>query len=532
MSLEAVSSTTQANPARRRDSVLWLSPRGVAVLFFVWLATRWIFDSLRNLVPDEAYYWIWSRHLQISYLDHPPVIAYLIRLGTLLLGNTELGVRCLAGVMTAGTVLILTLTARRIVPSARAASFVPLVLLLSPMVAVIGSIMTVDVPACFFQAGALCAALMIFSPFPSSGLRRAQSSRTPGEGESGRAGKYYWIAFGISLGLALDSKYTSILLGIAVLLALISCPEGRRQFRTPWPWLAALIAAAIFSPVLIWNAQHHWASFVFQLHHGTTGGDSSSFKNLLDYVGGQFAICTPVLLIICIAALIIYSRRKDNPPQVRILLFSAAAPLLFFAVSALRRRPEANWPMFAYFPAILLFACYLAEEWGRRRVFWAEVAIKIALMGTLIIHFPELIWKISPKIGSPQWDQLFGWRDLAEKQVDPLRIGSPVFAADYGYASELSFYLPGQPEVRPLPDPTRLTAFDYFGDQSPPENFPRLVLVRNIHPKGYDPVPPWPAIGLGYSYSDITVYDKLINGRQVRRSLIEVASRTSRANQP
>ncbi|MGD0540462.1 MAG: glycosyltransferase family 39 protein [Tepidisphaeraceae bacterium] len=496
-----------SSPAGRRDSPLWLPPRGVVALFLIWLLTRWAVAALRELVPDEAYYWVWSRHLAASYLDHPPVIAWLIRLGTILLGGTELGVRCLMGVMTAGTVLILTVAARRVVGNARAASFVPIALLLSPMIAVVGSVATPDTPACFFQSAALASVLGIFAP-------------SPGEGRRGLR----WLMFGILMGLALDSKYTSVLLGVAVILALISCPEGRRHFLTPWPWLAAILAAAVFSPVIFWNARNHWASFQFQLRHGITSGDSAVWRNLLDYAGGQIAICTPVLLGVCLTGLAIYWRRKNNPMPIRILLFAATVPLLFFGWSATHRRVEANWPMFAYFPAVILFARYLAENWSPRRVFWAELAIITAFVATVAIHCPELFWKLSPKMGTPQWDNLFGWRDLATREVEPLRLDSPVFAADYGYAAELSFYLPTRPDVRPLADPTRATAFDFFGDQASPRSFARVVLVRRL-PKGYDPPLPWPALGPDFSISNLSDPSEYRYGRQIRRSLIEVAVR-------
>jgi hypothetical protein len=324
--------------------------------------------------------------------------------------------------------------------------------------------------------------------------------------------------------LALDSKYTSVLLGLAVFLAMLSSREGRRQFLTPWPWLSAILVVAVFSPVLIWNARHGWASFQFQIRHGITSGDSAVVKNLLDYVGGQIAICTPVLLGVCLAALWIYWRRKNNPMPVRILLFSATAPLIFFAWSATHRRVEANWPMFAYFPAMILYAKYLAEDWSPSRVFWAEVAIKIALLATIALHLPQLFWKISPKIGSPQWDNLFGWRDLAVREVEPLRLGSPVFTADYEYAAELSFYLPNQPDVRPLVDPARTTAFDFLGEYPSPRSFARVVLVRRL-PRGYDAPAPWPALGADYVISDLRDPSEIRDGRQIRRSLIEIAER-------
>ncbi len=180
--------------------------------------------------------------------------------------------------------------------------------------------------------------------------------------------------------------------------------------------------------------------------------------------------------------------------------------------------------MFAYFPAIILFANYLAEKWSRPRVFWAELAIIVAVVPMIGIQFPELFWKISPKIGSPQWDNLFGWRDLAAQDVESVRLDSPVFTADYEYAAELTFYLPTQPEVRPLADPSRPTAFDFFGESALPQSFGRVVLVRRL-PKGYDAPPAWPVLGPGFDIATLKDPSEYRYGRQIRRSLIEVLER-------
>jgi hypothetical protein len=499
------STASLANPAAgQRDSWLFLSPRHVAAIALIWLLSRWIFGSLWNLVPDEAYYWVWSQHPAIAYLDHPAMVAFLIRFGTTALGNTELGVRCLFGITIVASVVVLWRAGRELLDNSPAAAFIPLALLASPMLAVTGAIAAPDAPACLFQSLALATALRIFNGKPGAHAR--------------------WLIFGVWIGLALDSKYTSVLLGLAVALALISCREGRQTLLTPWPWLGVLTAAAAFSPTIYWNATHHWASFSFQLHHGTNDNGSPAWKNLLDYVGGQLAVCTPILLGVCIAALAIFWPRPANPMPIRILLFAATTPLVFFALSAVRRRVEGNWPMFAYFPAIMLFAKFIAEGAHRQRLFWAELAVVVALCMTIVLHAPNLVWKLAPQLGSPQWDHLFGWRDLAQREVQPLRNGSPIFTGDYEYASELLFYLPPGSEVRPFYDPMRPTAFDFFGDQAAPTNFSRVVLVRRL-PKGYDPPSLWPALGPDYEYSMLTVPNQFKETRQIRRSLIEIAER-------
>jgi 4-amino-4-deoxy-L-arabinose transferase-like glycosyltransferase len=374
-------------------------------------------------------------------------------------------------------------------------------LLCSPMVAVIGSITTPDAPACFFQAAALAVALYIVEPEQST-------RRGP-----------LWLLFGILIGLSLASKYTCALLGASVFLALLLSREGRRHLFTPWPWLGAILAVAVFSPVIDWNSHHDWASFRFQLHHGLGSDHSPFWKNPLDYIGGQFAVCTPVLFILCIAVLFIYARRKNNPLRIQILLFSAVVPLLFFLYSSTRHHVEGNWPVFAYFPAVILVAVFLSENWTPRWVGLAELAIIVAFIATLVIHSPELVWRIAPKIGTPQWDHLFAWHELAVNEVQPQIFDSPVFTGDYEYAAELSFYLPGQTPVWPLPDPTRPTAFDFFPNVPNPQTFDRLVLVRRL-PKGYDPPSDWRPLGPRWSYKMLSDPSQFKQGRQIRRSQV------------
>jgi undecaprenyl-diphosphatase len=247
-------------------------------------------------------------------------------------------------------------------------------------------------------------------------------------------------------------------------------------------------------------------------------------RNLVDYLGSQLVVCTPILFGLCVAVMVIYARRGGKSMGVRVLVFSAATPLVFFALSAIRRHVEGNWPMFAYLPGVLLVSRYLGEKWSRPRVFWAELAVIVAGVMTIALHLPAVIWRFAPSVGTPQWDHLYAWSDLARLGVEPLRMDSPVFAADYEYASELSFYLPDRAEVWPLADPTRKTAFDFFGGEPDPQSFGRVVLVRRLA-KGYDPPAPWPAVGPGYDYSMLNVFAQYKEKRQIRRSLIEVAQR-------
>jgi len=500
--------TPAAAMRRGRESRLWLSPRGVAILVVITLLLRWLFSAIRQLVPDEAYYWVWSRHLAMSYPDHPPMIAYLIRLGTAAAGHRELGVRWPMGLLAVGMVAILAVVFGRLCRDGRAASFVAVSLLLSPMIAVLGSIATPDTPACFFQAAALACALLIFAPGGAS-LRRG----------------WLWLGFGLLCGLALDSKYTSVLLGVAVLLALLWSAEGRRHLRTPWPWLGALAAAAAFSPVILWNAHHQWESFRFQLQHGLNNDDEfspwASAINLGDYVGSQFMVATPVLFCLAVAVLAVYWRRRGLPMHQRILLLTGTLPLVFFAAAAIHKKSNGNWPIFAYLPTTLLIGHYLAEKPEGQRQFWAEVAVKVALIGLIVIHLPEALMWMTPRLGNPQWDRLFGWKELAQK-VESLRGGSAVFAGDYEYASELSFYMPNHPLIWPLPN-NRPTLFDDLPGQVGLQAFNRVLIVRRRHEEDApDVVRRW--LEPAFTHVQTIDFDQTKLGRVIRKNAITLAS--------
>jgi len=229
--------TIMTHPGRSR--------RWMIALLIAFVGLRIIFAPLLELIPDEAYYWTYSRHLDIGYLDHPPLIAWLIRIGTGLFGQTELGVRLPALVCGLLTIGFLTRLASEL--HGRDAGLAAAVLAAGlPFFFAFGAIATPDPPLIAAWAVALLY------------LKRALID--------GRAGA--WWGVGIAFGLGLLAKYTMVLLGLSVFVFMLVDPEARRWFARPQPYLAALLALLLFSPVLVWNAQHGWISFTYQLRHG------------------------------------------------------------------------------------------------------------------------------------------------------------------------------------------------------------------------------------------------------------------------
>src|SRR5581483_8749600 len=128
----------------------------------------------------------------------------------------------------------------------------------------------------------------------------------------------------------------------------------RRHLATPAPYLAVLLALLVFAPVLVWNAQHGWVSFRFQLQHGLGAGDGSPIRRVASLLGGQLGVVSPILFVLLAVAV---GRALRRPaPRAFLLAVVAAGMFLFFCVTALRRPAEADWQAPAYIAAIALLA--------------------------------------------------------------------------------------------------------------------------------------------------------------------------------
>lgn len=461
--------------------------RLIRTLVLAFVGIRLVYAAMIQLVPDEATYWVWSRHLAASYFDHPPMIAYLIRAGTYLLGHQELGVRFGGVLMAAGSIVVTVGIARRILGNDRGALWVALIWATSPLLAIIGLIITPDTPMIFFSVCALAIAIDIAH----------QDDLESPHDSTWRRGVVPWLLFGVLCGLALLSKYTAILLPASVVAALLLSPKGRIHYRRPGIYLAGVVALAMFSPVIWWNWKHHWASFAFQLHHGMSGSQDAAdgaaplgrtlqfFKDLGIYVGGQFFVWTPTLFVASVIVLVSYWRRHRTLAQVdRVLLWAGTVPLAFFGVMYLRSHGgEANWPAFGYFPISLLIGRWMLEKPSERRTGLVRGSIQLALGILIVIHViavPRVTQKLlSLKYRMPHAiSDTVAWRDFGRAVgQQAYQNGLPLVANRHEVAAEASFYAPGQPDVWCVSVGSRPTAYDYFDDRPDFAKIPGVVWI-------------------------------------------------------
>src|SRR5436305_10868569 len=203
---------------------------------------RAVYAGVIELRTDEAYYWTWSKENVLSFLDHPPMIAWFIRFGTAIFGDTNFGVRFAGILAMLVTQLLLADIVRRVTHDVRAIAFA----VLMPEAALYYGLLMAKVSP--------DTALIPFAVAMVWALVRLVESNDA----------RWWLAAGAFAGLALLSKFTAIMLLPAVAAFMLVPKWRRRWLLSPWPWLAALIVMIVFLPVLIWNAEHDWASFRFQ----------------------------------------------------------------------------------------------------------------------------------------------------------------------------------------------------------------------------------------------------------------------------
>ena len=317
--------------------------RATIVFLIITTMLRLKLLTAMELVPDEAYYWDWSRRLSWGYYDQGPMVAYVIRVTTWLFGATEFGVRfgvCLASLVALWCSYLL---ASRLY-SPLAGFITVLALGVSPLMAVGSLIATYDpLLVCFWALALVCLERALFAP-DEAAQRRA------------------WITSGVAVGCGFLSKHTMLLALPCLLLFLVLSPSHRHWLQRPQPYVALGITLLLYGGVFWWNAHHHWWTFghLLFLAQKTSG---SPLRRLGDFIGSQALLLGPGLFIACIAALWRDARRPA--PRQLFLLCLGLPVLLFFCALAFKAKVQANWAPCAWITPTLLWAGWLADRLTR-----------------------------------------------------------------------------------------------------------------------------------------------------------------------
>ncbi|GBR49333.1 glycosyl/arabinosyl/mannosyl transferase [Acetobacter pomorum DSM 11825] len=374
---------------------------------------RLVLVSWLPLSPDEAYYRLWALAPAAGYLDHPPMVALWMRIGMFFAGDTAEGLRLMGPVSAAvGTVLLVKAAqiwlSFQQFPAKKALESG--IVLNSTLAVGLGTLlMTPDTPLVFFMV------LLLWS------MSHLLSGAHPA----------FWLLAGLSAGLGFDSKYTALLPVAGLGVWLLVTREGRQWLRTLWPWLGLSVAGVCIAPVVMWNAAHHWASFLKQ---GGRAGDWQPARMLTfmgELLGGQIGLASPFIFVLFIVAIRYLFRLRDSFAQ--LLLCMILLPMAVFVQHATGARVQANWPVVLY-PAFALSVVCVPYRW------WKAACILGVAMFVVVVG--QALW--SPARLSPHFDmtlrQMGGWPAFVRNVENQIPAHAMLIADEYGLAGELSFY--------------------------------------------------------------------------------------------
>lgn len=457
------------------------SPAAIAAVLcaLVWIS----FAALMPVVQDEAYYFMWSKFIGAGFFDHPPIVAFM-SYGNQLFHGSLLGSRA-GTIVTALLSLLAAIRLFRIYGLKDQNSLmIAVVFCQFNLLGLIGGFLTTPDTA-----------LILFWILGVSESYLALNGQ-----------RWRWLTAGLFTGLGLWSKYTMLIIGLVFLWGLIrETLRGRKSngLLSPMPYLGGIIALAVFLPHVVWNAEHDWITFKFQLRHGLAldrpelaashlpapeirypdGPEialASAFQEIIEaqeeeelkpkpwepilkklniYLGfysSQLALWG-LLAVPLIAALIRRRRRGSDRHAVarketstgsrHLIIASVAVPLIVFGLLSLVSKVEANWSAMYIVGAAALIGRHLSGDFKKVRLY---ATANVALIAIVILHARTGILPIREH-RDRILAETHGYKELAGLTQN---LGSPVFSDSYQIASMLRFYRPDL-EIRQWPGITR-----------------------------------------------------------------------------
>jgi len=418
------------------------SPVRLAIfLLFALTCYRLWFITQMELVPDEGYYWLWSKHLAWSYRDKGPAVAWTIALGTKIFGNTVFGIRFFAVMLSTATGALLFLLARRLYDD-RVALWTLLLASVIPLVAVGSILMTIDSLSVFFWAWAT---LIFWKAIHRDNLM-----------------DWFWL--GLAIGAGFLAKFTNGVQLICIAFFLLWSKEHRSLLFSRKMFVLCAAFSMSVLPILWWNMQTGWVH-AMALH--ARSGVDKSFQihpmELLQFIGGQFGVISPLIAAGMMVAGVALLCKKHSDERIRFLM-SQFLPLYgLFAFFSLNKAGQANWAAPALVTGIIFTVVYWREIVSKHPAwrFGIGAAFGVALLMTVLMHNTDPLLIAARPVTNyfhhrPIPDPLRrarGWQDFAAhvQAARETNLVNLLLADNYAEASMMAFYLPDQPTPYLLP---------------------------------------------------------------------------------
>lgn len=402
--------------------------------FVVWMGVALLLD----IHPDMADHWVWSRFLQWGYYEHPPMIALVMRIWTIIAGSSVLSLK-VGSVLFSVAILAVCYRLGRLFFNRRVALIFLLILEVTPYYSVGAIFWHIDQPYMLCWLGCM---LTIGFYLKSGNVN-------------------WFFLFGVIAGLGAQSKYIMILLPVCLLVWCLVNRDARRLLLDWRVYLAALLALAIISPNLYWNSQNDWRTFAFVFKKGLTG--SNFGENFVQFFFSQFLLFSAVYSVYFWSLLV---RRKmglslgmassADKAAHSFLLITGMLPVGVFTVTSfMGSLTDPHWVNVAYFSLFLLLARSIEFSIERGAV---RKQVKIfggaLLLNTVLVTFSllHILFRISPvsEPGTISLKKMVGWPETA-RQIEALveaRTGSMppfVISREYQTSSGLALYLKNRP---------------------------------------------------------------------------------------
>jgi 4-amino-4-deoxy-L-arabinose transferase-like glycosyltransferase len=398
-------------------------------IWFISLIVKLIVALLMPLSADEAYYWVWSHNLRLSYFDHPPMVAWLLYLGHFLepIMNAVRWPTVLLGHL---TLLVWILILKPHVDLEKIKYWL-LLALFSPLIGFGSLITTPDVGVLFFWS--LSIYLFQEALFTKKSL--------------------HYALLGLALGLGFCAKY-HIVLFVPFAIAYLLFEKKWKDVQWKYLPLTILMGLIFCSPVLIWNYQNEFASFTFQFKHGLERPDYK-FEWTYGYVLGQ---------VLALFPLVVWAAAKAKVPKAsRIFLYFGWGPLLFFFLTSFRALVEANWPFAGYTAvfALMLFHPRVKLFTRITQAFWGFIYVLLAV----ILVTPSIRGRVEKA------DEPFLYQELSSLTHE----FSPLYGSTYQMAS--SFWYFGKTPTYKLQGMSRYDFYDTLAESKPTKS-PFYLVTR------------------------------------------------------
>ena len=395
-----------------------------------------------ELVPDEAYYWDWSRFPDLSYSSKPQMVAWIIALATLFEPSTEIAIRVPAALLgTVGQWMVYEL-ARRLYGH-RAAVWAFTIIATSPGMMALCLLMTIDAPF-----------LLLWTVSIYCLWRMFEFDRTDSR----------WLLPAIAAtGAGLLTKQTTLgVFPLTILfLSLNSIDRCRLKSLPFWIWISG--SSLFLIPVVVWNWRHDWITFKHTLNHFNPGSASlvQHLLMFLEFGMTQFGLLSPIIAgFVALTATVLTIRIRSLPKRERFLICFGGLPAFAVALLSAFQRVQPNWAVALHLASVILVSAWYCGHFSLSRKLdstrqWIPHGVALGAILSMAIALVPFLIPGSSMAGSnlDPTVRLRGWREMCQQastRIESLKSERELIiiaATARGPVSELAFYLPGQPRV-------------------------------------------------------------------------------------